>query len=64
MCVYPLVVVKRIELWSVPQHVEPSRLVRVTCEPLVIDALGFTWAATGERDDRGRLLYQANKPLD
>jgi hypothetical protein len=54
----PLVLVKRIELWSVPLHVEPSRLVRVTCEPLVLDGSLGTWTATGERNERGQLLYE------
>lgn len=54
----PLVLVKRIELWSVPVGVDASRLVRVTCEPLVIDGPFGTWTATGERNDRGQLLYR------
>lgn len=55
---HPLILVKRIELWSVPVHVERSRLVRVTCEPLVIEAMGWTFVATGERNERGQLLYR------
>jgi hypothetical protein len=58
----PLVLVKRIELWSVPSGIEASRLVRVTCEPLVIDQLGYLWLATGERDDKGHLLYRYSDP--
>jgi hypothetical protein len=29
------------------------------CEPLVLDVLGHTWVATGERDERGHMLYEA-----
>lgn len=55
----PLVRVKRIELWSVPVGPEASRLVSVTCEPLVIDSPNLgTWTATGQRNEKGQLLYR------
>ena len=31
------------------------------CEPLVLDVLGDTWVATGDRDERGHLLYKAGR---
>jgi len=55
----PLVVVRRIVQWSIPDSpYQVSHIVRVTAEPLVIDACGYVWTATGARDDMGHLLYQ------
>jgi hypothetical protein len=58
----PLVLVRRIELWTVPVGIEPSRVVRTTCEPLVMDRMydrcGVPWVATGERNERGQLVYR------
>lgn len=42
--------------WTADDWRKVSRRV---CEPLVIDALGFTWLATGNRDTNGRLLYRS-----
>lgn len=36
-----------------------ARVSRRVCEPLVIDCLGDVWVATGQRDERGQLLYEA-----
>lgn len=32
------------------------------CEPLVIDAMGWTWIATGECDSKSKLLYRRYEP--
>jgi len=37
-----------------------AKVTRVVVEPLVLDMLGFTWTATGERDSNGKLLYYCN----
>lgn len=55
MSARPLVLVRASTVWTRASDYRQS--VR-TCEPLVIDALGYVWTATGSRDARGRLLYQ------
>lgn len=36
-----------------------ARVASVRVEPLVIDYCGDPWVATGARNDRGQLLYEA-----
>lgn len=63
MTIRPLVFVKSDwqwgpwDAWGTIYHP-----VRRICEPLVRDALGWTWVATGERDGKGSLLYQRVTP--
>jgi hypothetical protein len=35
-----------------------TRAARRIVEPLVLDSIGYTWTATGERNDSGQLLYR------
>lgn len=56
----PLVVVRVTTLYG-PADAWGStyRPIRRECEPLILDILNHRWAATGERDERGELLYRA-----
>jgi hypothetical protein len=46
-------------LWTVDNW---SRVARRTVEPLVLDSIGYTWTATGERNEQGQLLYRIGAP--
>jgi hypothetical protein len=66
--VYPLVFVRKTVSYPVPPVCSAfwtaedwAKTARTTTEPLVLDALGFVWTATGERDASGKLLYAATK---
>lgn len=61
--VKPLVFVKKRIFFSVPPVPHGTaedwkKYQIVDCEPLVLDFLGTTWTATGERNAKGELLYQ------
>ena len=64
MTTHPLVYVRKAHVITVPPvctaHWSPedwAKVTRLVIEPLAIEALGETWRATGERDERGALLY-------
>jgi hypothetical protein len=67
---YSLVFVRKTITYPVPPvctvfwtAADWAKTARVTVEPLVLDSLGFTWTATGERDSRGQLLYRLQEVL-
>jgi hypothetical protein len=64
----PLVFVRRTKCYPVPPvcsafwtAADWERTATFTVEPLVIDALGITFTATGERNARGEMLYRAQE---
>jgi len=64
---FPLVFVRKTTVCDVPPvctaywtAADWAKVTRVVVEPLVLDMLGFTWTATGERDSNGKLLYYCN----
>lgn len=66
MTTSPLVFVRKTVSYPVPPvctafwtAADWERTKVVTVETLVIDAIGFWWVATGERDSTGALLYRA-----
>jgi hypothetical protein len=65
----PLIYLKATTAYAVPPvytgywtAADWARTGRTVCEPLVLDALGDVWVATGERDERGQLLYRNDGP--
>jgi hypothetical protein len=62
---HPLIFVRCQRVFSVPPvcaafwtAADWRKVERTESEPLVIDALGWTWVATSERDNRKQLLYR------
>jgi hypothetical protein len=65
MTTYPLIYVRVTTVYPVPPvcsavwtAVDWAKQAKRIVEPLVLNSLGTTWIATGERDTRGHLLYR------
>jgi hypothetical protein len=65
-----LIYVKATTVYAVPPVCHAAwtpedwaRVASVRVEPLVIDFGGDPWVATGERNERGQLLYEQGRQL-
>ena len=69
--IHTLVFVRALKHYPVPPvcHAQWTaddwkRTERTAVEPLVIDAIGYTWLATGDRLINGKLVYRGVKQCD